>query len=83
MPMEDKQLDEREHGRFCQAVLCLCTCPLDSGARGQGPGLLLKTFSNVRGCVSFHSSLLKQGILSQLISKFISSAGLNENELFK
>lgn len=39
--------------------------------------------SNVSGCVSFYFSLLKQGILSQLTSKFISSPDLNECELSK
>jgi hypothetical protein len=52
---------------------------LERGARAVAQDLL----SNVKGWVSFHSSLLKQGILSQLISKFIPSPGLHECELSK
>lgn len=52
---------------------------LGRGARIVAQDLLF----NVRGCVSFYSSLLRQGIWSQLFSKFIFSPGLNECELSK
>lgn len=65
------------------ARLCFA-CVHDPWIRGRRDRVASQDLlSNVRGCISFYSSLLQQGILSQLTSKFISSPDLNECELFK